>query len=414
MNTFLRIIFLFAIMLSCTEQKKELMVTNSIMDTLYYADGKPISIEIKDGKITKLIRKPKNSNPLDGAIYVAPGFIDHQVNGYLSHSFVGKNLDEKKVKIITEGFWKNGITTYFPTLTTNSNALLLKNFKILNTVLNNEILAQSIQGFHLEGPYISPVDGFRGAHNLKYIRDPNWQEFEAWNKASGYRIKEVTIAPELNGAMEFIKNCRENNIKVALGHTNASAEQISQAVTLGASVSTHLGNGCANTIHRHHNPIWPQLSNDSLYASIIVDGFHLTREEVRSFYKAKGWNKTILVSDISRLAGMPPGTYSGFRKEIVVTKEGAIMIPSENVLAGASFLVTKGIENIIQFTGCSLKEAIDMTTINPAKAFDLKDRGEIKEGKRADLVYFKFDNGKLEILKTIVGGTVVYDKSIVN
>ena len=414
MNTFLRIFFLFVIMLSCTELKKELNPNISDLDTLFYADGNPIIIKIKNGKIDKLIRKPSKAKQKVETIYVAPGFIDHQVNGYLSHSFVGEDLNEEKVKIITEGFWKNGITTYFPTLTTDSNELLLKNFKILNTILKNEFLEQSIPGFHLEGPYISPVDGFRGAHNLKYIRDPNWQEFEAWNKASGYRIKEVTIAPELNGAMEFIKKCSENNIKVALGHTNASAKQISQAVILGASVSTHLGNGCANTIHRHHNPIWPQLSNDSLYASIIVDGFHLTREEVRSFYKAKGLNKTILVSDITRWAGMPPGTYSDFGEEIVVTKEGAIMMPSENVLAGASFLVTKGIENIIQFTGCTLKEAIDMATKNPAIAFDLKDRGEIEVGKRADLVYFKFDNGKLEILKTIVGGEVVYDKTETN
>lgn len=411
MTHFLKIVFLYALMASCSENKKGLEVTDSVMDTLLYADDTPISIEIKNGKIAKLIRKPKNRNTLKDAIYVAPGFIDHQVNGYLSHSFVGSNLNEKKVKTITRGFWKNGITTYFPTLTSESNALLLKNFKILNTILKNKVLDQSIPGFHLEGPYISPVDGFRGAHNLKHIRDPNWEEFEAWNRASGYRIIEVTIAPELSGAMEFAKKCSENNINVAVGHTNASTEQISQVVKLGASVSTHLGNGCANTIHRHHNPIWPQLSNDSLYASIIVDGFHLTREEVRSFYKAKGSSKIILVSDITRWAGMPPGTYSDFGEEVVVTKEGAIMMPSENVLAGASFLVTKGIENIIQFTGCSMKEAIDMATKNPAKAFGLIDRGTIEIGKRADLVYYKFDKGKFEILKTIVGGKVVYDKS---
>ncbi len=381
------------------------------MDTVFYADGQPITIKINDGKISDIIRDSKERKITKGIIYVAPGLIDHQVNGYLSHSFVGDNLDAAQVKKITEAFWENGITTFMPTLTTESNEVLLRNFEKLNEILEDENLEQSIPGFHLEGPYISPVDGFRGAHNLTHIRNPNWEEFEAWYFASGKRIKEITIAPELEGAMDFIKKCIDNNIKVAIGHSNASTAQINEAVKLGASISTHLGNGCANTIHRHHNPIWPQLSEDKLFASLIVDGFHLTKEEVRTFYKVKGADKTILVSDITRWAGMPPGNYTDFGQEIVVTEEGAIMMPKENVLAGASFLITKGIENIIKFTGCSLKEAIDMSTINPAKALGFNDRGEIAVGKRADLIYFRFASGKLEIVKTIVGGKVVYDNT---
>lgn len=402
-------------MVGCVDQKKEFDTDVSVMDTLFYADGKPITIKIKDGKIDELIRKnPKQLDTTKGAVYVAPGLIDHQVNGYLSHSFVGADLDAEKVEEITVGLWKNGITTFLPTLTTESDEVLLRNFKILNEILEDKRLAQSIPGFHLEGPYISPVDGYRGAHNLDYIRKPDWQEFERWHHASGNRIKEVTVAPESEGAMEFIKKCIANNIRVAIGHSNASTEEIKQAVELGASISTHLGNGCANLIHRHHNPIWPQLAEDKLFASIIVDGFHLTREEVRTFYKVKGPDKTILVSDITRWAGMPPGTYSDFGQEVVVTKEGAIMMPSENVLAGASFLINRGIENIVKFTGCSLKEAIDMSTKNAAQALGLTDRGAIEIGKRADLVYFRFDSGKLEILKTIVGGEVVFEKGIAN
>ena len=144
----------------------------------------------------------------------------------------------------------------------------------------------------------------------------------------------------------------------------ALADDINQAIELGATVSTHLGNGCANTIHRHHNPLWPQLADDRLTASIIVDGFHLTKEEVRTFLKAKGPENTVLVSDLTRLAGMPPGRYEDFGMELVMTEEGAIMFPKENVLAGASFLITKGIENIIKFTGCSsLGEAVDMASV---------------------------------------------------
>ena len=342
--------------------------------------------------------------------YIGPGLIDHQVNGYLSHSFVGGNLDAAALREVTEGFWSKGITTFLPTLTTQTSEELLSGFETLDRLLQDKQVAQSIPGFHLEGPYISPEPGFRGVHNPEWIRPPDWQEFESWYKASGNRILEVTIAPEIEGAMEFIRKCRELGMVVAIGHSAALAEDINQAIDLGASVSTHLGNGCANNIHRHHNPLWPQLADDRLAASIIVDGFHLTREEVRTFTNAKGFHNTILVSDLTRLAGMPPGSYQDFGRELVMTEEGAIMFPEENVLAGASFLVTRGIENVIDFTGCSLGEAVDMASKNAARALGLNDRGEIAAGKRADLVLFTFEDGKFEVVQTVVGGEEVFSR----
>jgi N-acetylglucosamine-6-phosphate deacetylase len=373
---------------------------------LYYADGMPISITIDHGMIEK-IERPASIGE-DSLYFLAPGLIDHQVNGYLSHSFVGGELDAATLRKITEGFWSKGITSFFPTLTTQTDEALTKGFETLNGLLTDQYLAQSIPGFHLEGPYISPEPGFRGVHNPEWIRLPDWQEFERWYNASGKRIREVTIAPEIEGAMEFIRKCRELDIVVAVGHSAALADDINQAMELGATVSTHLGNGCANTIHRHHNPLWPQLADDRLTASIIVDGFHLTREEVRTFTNAKGFENTILVSDLTRLAGMPPGTYHDFGQELVVTPEGAIMFPEENVLAGASFLVTRGVENVIEFTGCSLGEAIDMASKNPARVLGLEDRGEITVGKRADLILFTFNEGIFKTVRTMVGGEVVF------
>jgi len=379
-----------------------------IVEGLYYADSLPIKVTIEQGIISKITREPIGEG--SERYFISPGLIDHQVNGYLSHSFVGGDLDAEGLKEVTEGFWSKGITTYLPTLTTQTDEVLLKSFKNLNELLEDSHLAQSIAGFHLEGPFISPEAGFRGAHNLEWIRDPNWEEFEKWYNASGNRIKEVTIAPELEGAMEFIRKCREKDIVVAIGHTAALTDDINESIVMGATVSTHLGNGCANTIHRHHNPLWPQLADDRLTASIIVDGFHLTREEVRTFFKTKGPDNTVLVSDLTRLAGMPPGRYQDFGQELVMTEEGAIMLLSENVLAGASFLITRGIENVIKFTGCTLGEAIDMATRNPARLLGLHDRGEIAVGKRADLILFEFDNGSFEVAKTVVGGEVVFEK----
>lgn len=373
--------------------------TVTTIEGIFYLDRAPIAIDIEEGTIINIRRKKELSDPALMNTYIAPGFIEHQVYGYMSYSFVGENLSVAPVREITHKFWEHGVTTYLPTLTTNDGGRMLKSFAVLVKATKDQEIALSVPGFHVEGPYISPIDGFRGAHIPKWIRKPDWQEFEKWYEATNHKILEITIAPELEGAMDFIGKCREKNIVVALGHHNGSAENIRQAVDLGASVSTHLGNGCANMIHRHENPLWVQLADDRLAASIIVDGFHLRPEEVNTFYKVKGADNTILVSDVISLAGMPAGTYRNETSEVVVTPEGKVMMPSENVLAGASFLLTRGIENVMDFTQCSLADAIKMTSKNPAKLLGLSDRGEIRPGKRADIVLFTMNGNKIEIQK---------------
>ena len=383
---------------------------DNVIEGIFYLDQQPVAISIKDGRIVAIDKKGKLIDPGMADTFIAPGLIDHQVNGYLSYSFTGVDLTQEKVRLITEAFWKEGITTYLPTLTTNSGDRLLKNFAIMSEAIQDPGIALSIPGFHLEGPYISPIDGFRGVHPKEHIRLPNWEEFYQWYEASGNRILEVTIAPELEGAMDFIENCQQLGIVVALGHHNGTTENIKQAADLGATVSTHLGNGCANLIHRHDNPIWPQLADDRLTASIIVDGFHLRPEEVQTFYKVKGPENTILVSDVVRLAGAAPGLYEDFNTQVEVTADGMVRMPSQDVLAGASFLITKGIENMMAFTNCSLPDAIHLASRNPARLLGLKDRGEIAVGKRADLVLFTLKDGQMNIKATYVNGKLVYDK----
>ncbi|MQY64561.1 MAG: amidohydrolase family protein, partial [Calditrichaeota bacterium] len=257
-------------------------------------------------------------------------------------------------------------------------------------------------------PYISPEDGYRGAHHRPWVRPPDWQEFLAVYKATDQKILQVTLAPEIEGAIDFIHHCIDRGIVVGLGHHNAPAEIIKQACDAGATVSTHLGNGCANMIHRHDNPLWPQLADDRLIASIIVDGFHLRPEEVQVFYKVKGPERTVLISDVVKLAGMPPGEYSYDNRDVVLTPEGMIKFPAQNVLAGASLPISTGVGNVMRFTGCSLADAIHMASRNTARLHGLSDRGEIKVGKRADLILFTLKEGALSINKTIIAGKEVY------
>jgi N-acetylglucosamine-6-phosphate deacetylase len=379
------------------------------IEGIHYLTGKPVRLEIIDGiigtvkEITTLDDRNKN-------LFIAPGLIDNQINGYINVDFSGNNLSPHDLITAAKAIWKDGVTSFLPTLVTNSNENLLRNFGILDeTIRNDKQLSESIPGFHLEGPYISPDEGFRGAHPPKYIRKPSFDEFMRYQEAAGGRIIQITIAPELEGAMDFISSCSKAGVIVAIGHTNASADQILQAVECGAKLSTHLGNGCANLINRHKNPLWPQLANDQLTPSIIADGHHLTPEEIRVFYKVKGSDNIILTSDVIFLAGMAPGKYSFLESEVNLTSEGMIINTELNCLAGAFFPLKKGVENIMNFTGCSLTNAINMASGNVARIYGLNDRGALTAGKRADIIQFERNRNELMIRKTFLNGKSVFE-----
>lgn len=372
-----------------------------------------ITIIVKDGIIDAIL----DGNPdLTGFVeidakgsFIGPGLVDIQINGYIGVDFADQDLTLDGIRKATKALWQNGVTSYLPTVITNSEEKLLNSFKVLATAFDDNEIGKSIPGFHLEGPYISPVAGYRGAHLEKYIKPPVWDEFVKLQEAANNGIKLITLAPESDGAIPFIRQCVENDIVVSLGHHNGSAEVINDAADAGATMATHLGNGCANTIDRHKNPLWPQLANDNIIPTIIADGAHLNVEEVQCFYKIKGVDRTILVSDALDLAGLPPGEYIRSERKILLTPEVA-KFPVENCLAGAAIPISACVSNMIRFAGCSLEDAIQMASTNPAKAIQLNNIGEISQNKRADLVLFTMEDGKIVVQKTIVAGEVVYTK----
>lgn len=375
---------------------------------ILYSNNIPIEITISDGMITSIV--PVEGSALDNDWIIGPGFIDVQVNGYSGVSFTDEGLTTQGVRTATEGLWKEGVTTYIPTIITAPGDLIRDNLQVLSMSREDEQLKQSIPGFFLEGPYISPLDGFRGAHNAEFVRLPDWEEFQGFIEASNNQIIKTTVAPELDGAMEFIDHCKNAGIMVAIGHHNGNSEQIHEAALRGARISTHLGNGCANMIHRHNNPLWAQMADDRLTPTIIADGFHLNPDELSVFYKVKGADNLMLISDITKLAGLAPGEYDWNGKTVLLTEEGKLRLPEQDVLAGASFSIRKGIGNIMKYTGCSLEEAIQMVSENQAKMFGWHDRGSIEIGRRADLVLFSIVDSEVIVEQTILGGKVVYEK----
>lgn len=381
----------------------------------WYFDGTPVSVEIRDGmiiQITRLTEAEKGEDFPDW--YIAPGLIDNQVNGFDGVTFAlggGSDLTAGEVMKATSSLWKYGVTTYLPTLTTNTRELFIRNLKIIASVMNSEETMGSIAGIHMEGPYINPEDGYRGAHPKEHVRLPDWNEFMELCRASGENILQITVAPEMEGALDFISQCSRMGIVVALGHHNAPAAVVTAAIDRGAKIATHLGNGAANMINRHLNPFWSQLADHRLSASIICDSFHLLPEEIQVFYKVKGLAKTILTSDVTSYGGLPPGDYkSDEGHHIKITPEGKLWNVDQNGLYGSATPVTYGIGHVMKVTGCTLAEAIQMATLNPANLYGLDDRGALEPGKRADIILFHFDEmGTVRIQKTYVKGKLVHE-----
>lgn len=378
---------------------------------LSYLDGRPIAVRVRGGLIDAVERV--ESLPPDAAgRFVAPGLVDNQVNGYAGVGFTTGSgpLSVEGVLRATRALWSVGVTSYLPTLTTHAAATYRHSLAVLAEAAADPATLGSIAGFHLEGPHISPRDGFRGAHPARHVRPPDWGEMERFQAAAKGGVRTVTVAPETPGCLDFIRRCTAAGVVVALGHHDADRDTIDRAVLAGARTVTHLGNGCANTIDRHANPLWPQLANDALQASLICDGFHLRDEQIAVFHRAKGTDRTILTADAVHLAMMPPGDYVNDEGDTIrLTPEGCVRYPAQGVLAGAALPLSRGVAKIMQVTGCTLADAIRMASTNPARLYGLADRGALRPGLRADLIVFRSGGHDLAIERTYVAGRLVHD-----
>ena len=363
--------------------------------------GRPIALHIADGRIETV--RPSDDDP-DG-LWVAPGLIDLQVNGFAGVDYnspqtpieeIGRSIDVQRA---------TGVTRLYPTVITGSNANIrgaLANLARAKRELPNRT---SIAGFHLEGPWISPHDGPRGAHPIEYARAASIEEFEKFQQAAEGQIRLLTLAPEVGGALELIEYLSEKGVVVSIGHTGAEPEQIRDAVAAGATMSTHLGNGAHAMIRRHPNYIIEQMACDELYAGFIVDGIHLPPSFVKVAVRAKTPERSILVTDAVAPAGCAPGIYRLGHVELKLSEDGSVRLPESGRLAGSALRMDRALENLMRFTGLSLAEALETATVNPARAMNLESRqGFLAPGDSADLIFFRHDpeTQTFEITETVV------------
>jgi N-acetylglucosamine-6-phosphate deacetylase len=268
-----------------------------------------------------------------------------------------------------------------------------------------------MDGFHVEGPHIAADDGPRGAHPRHCVRKPDFDEFRRWQDATRNRIRIVTIAPEWPEATDYIERVAAEGVVVAIGHTQATAAQITDAVAAGATLSTHLGNGAHAVLRRHPNYIWDQLAEDRLMADFIVDGIHLDSSFLKVALRAKGIERSVLVTDASPPAGAEPGRYRLGEQEVELTADGRVVLAGQDRLAGSALRMDRAIENVMRMARVSLADGIRMATTNAAMAGKVPQRSQgLAVGERADMVELRFDGitSRLEVVATWVSGKEVY------
>lgn len=380
----------------------------------WYKNAAPVQIQVEGNRVASAQWDPElPSGSADDLPWIAPGLIDMQLNGYRGQEFSSHELTVEKVAAIVEATAPMGLVGFLPTLTTNGLETLAHALQTIDRACNQDPrLAQRVPGIHMEGPFVSPQDGPRGAHPLCHCRRPNWDEFCRLQEAAGGRIRVHTISPEFEEAFDFIRRVADSGVIVSLGHSAASPDQIRRAADAGATMSTHLGNGSHPTLPRHHNYLWAQMAEDRLTAGLIADGHHLPPELVKSLVRAKQPQRCVLVSDISGYAGLAPGRYATELCDLEILPTGKLVVAGqEELLAGASQPLGDDVASVMNFADVDLPAAIDMASRRPAALLGLEPVGT-EPGSRADFVVFRLpqdEEGKrFELFETILAGETIW------
>ncbi|HEY7426505.1 MAG TPA: N-acetylglucosamine-6-phosphate deacetylase [Gemmataceae bacterium] len=373
----------------------------------HYATGEHLDIVCERGRIRAMAAA--GDGPVDvEAGWAAPALFDLQINGCDGISFNSPRLTGDDIRRVVHVSRRHGIGALCPTLVTNSAEALLHGFATLRRACEVDTdLARAIPALHLEGPYISAEDGPRGAHPLRHVRPPNWDEFRRFQDAAGGRIRLVTLAPEHDSALSFIEKLAASGVVVAIGHTAATGACIRAAIAAGARLSTHLGNGSHALLPRHDNYLWEQLANDELWASVISDGHHLPPAVLRCILRVKTPARTVVTCDASSLAGLPPGRYREWDQEFEVLPTGRIVVPGTTFLAGSGVFTDACIGHLLSLGGVTLAEAVDMAGARPRQLLGLEAR-PLQVGAVADLILFDWQpGGDFRIHSVVLAGSLV-------
>ncbi len=360
----------------------------------------PGVVTLADGYIVEERHADAGGIAVDATgLIVAPGLIESQINGAYGDDFTE---DPESIWRVGRRLPEQGVTSFVPTVISSPMAVMDRARSVMNTGPPDGYLGATPIGLHCEGPMLAP--SHRGTHRLEYLAPPSLEIIDGWDPAGN--IVMVTIAPELPGALEVIEELRRRNVVVAIGHSGATFEQAEAAFSAGATAGTHLYNAMSGFHHRTPGLVGALLANSEVTAGIIVDGIHSHPAAVEIAWKSKGPHQLMLVTDALAAAGMSYGHYRIGDIEVTYDSSGARN--NSGGLAGSVLTLDQAVRNLIEFTGCSVTAALGSVTAVPAHLFGLDDRGRTDLGAAADLVLL---DGQLGVVMTIVGGTIVYERS---
>lgn len=365
------------------------------------ATGNPITLEFNQ-RIEKVAASESGSDR-----YLAPGLIDIQVNGYAGVDYNNPTVSHAEISRSIQALVKTGVTRFFPTVITGSPDDMLGALRNLHAAKQQIDEAAVIEGIHVEGPYIGAEDGPRGAHPRQWVRPPDLDEWKRWRDATQGLIRLVTLSPHWPEAPKYIETLVSEGMTISIGHTGATPQQLEAAVQAGATLSTHLGNGAHAIMRRHPNYIWDQLADDRLTADFIVDGIHLPASFLKVALRAKSVERSVLVTDAAAPAGAAFGRYQLGEQVVDHLPDGRVVLAGSEKLAGSGLRMDQGVENLMRLGGLSLRDSIQLATVNPARITKIADRQRgLLEGDRGDVIVFRFDEQaqKIDIEATYIDG----------
>lgn len=305
------------------------------------ATGQPVSVRWQDGKITHC--EPATT-ATDEALWIASPLVDLQINGFGGVDFQQDDLRIEALLSATRHLRAAGCCRYLLTLITEEWTTLTLRLRHLHGLRSQSPeLLHAIAGWHIEGPFLSPEPGFCGAHNPAVMMDPTPAHIRELRAITGLDPVLLTLAPERTGALEAIKLAVSLGLKVSLGHTNAPAEILRQAIQAGATGFTHLGNGCPRDLDRHDNILWRVLETEGLMVSLIPDQTHVSPSLFRLVHWVLGPSSIYYTSDAMAAAGAPPGRYRLGRLELEVGADQIVRLPGKTNFAGSALRPIEGI-----------------------------------------------------------------------
>jgi len=388
------------------KNKRIIIINGTIITPFHLVSGK--AIIIKKGKIIEIVNKEElKTATLTGveAIeakdkFVVPGYIDIHVHGGGGSDVM--DGDYESINQIAIAHSHFGTTSFLPTTMTMSKDKIIRSLRSICEAVKKGTAGAEILGIHMEGPYINPEK--KGAQKEEDIKKISIEEFLEFNQASGNLIRLVTIAPEMPGAIDFIKYLYKQGIIASVGHSNATYAQTQAGIQAGLSHVTHTFNAMRGLHHREPGVIGAALTSPELTVEVIADGIHIHPIVLKILTKIKDGEKIVLITDAMRAAGLKEGTYDLGGQEVIVTKGQARL--KDRTLAGSVLTMDKAVKNMVNKVGIQLSKAIQMASFNPAKSIGVDDKkGSLEPGKDADIVIL---NKNLEVELTMVAGKIVY------